>query len=64
MQYEAIVAYDAATQRAFVVNGGDKTLDICDISDPTVPALVSQVNMTAFSRRWARAWTSTLAWLP
>ena len=43
-----IVAYDAATQRAYVVNGGDKTLDILDISDPTAPALVSQVDMTAF----------------
>ncbi|HHY58961.1 MAG TPA: calcium-binding protein [Chloroflexi bacterium] len=43
-----IVAYHAGTQRAYVVNGGDKTLDILDVSDPTAPALVSQVDMTQF----------------
>lgn len=43
-----IVAYHAATQRAFVVNGGDKTLDILDVSDPTAPTLISQIDMTQF----------------
>lgn len=43
-----IVAYHAATQRAYVVNGGDKTLDILDVSDPTAPTLVSQIDMTEF----------------
>ena len=43
-----IVAYHAATQRAFVVNGGDKTLDILDVSDPANPTLISQVDMTQF----------------
>jgi hypothetical protein len=33
-----IVVYHAGTQRAYVVNGGDKTLDILDVSDPTAPA--------------------------
>jgi hypothetical protein len=43
-----IVAYHAATQRAYVVNGGDKTIDILDISDPANPTLVSQIDMTQF----------------
>jgi hypothetical protein len=43
-----IVAYHAGTQRAYVVNGGDKTLDILDVSDPTAPALFGQVDMTPF----------------
>lgn len=43
-----IVAYHPATQRAYVVNGGDKTIDILDVSDPTAPALVSQIDMTQF----------------
>ena len=43
-----IVAYHAGTQRAYVVNGGDKTIDILDVSDPTAPALRSQVDMTPF----------------
>ena len=43
-----IVAYDATTQRAFVVNGGDKTIDILDVSDPAAPQLVSQIDMTTY----------------
>jgi hypothetical protein len=43
-----IVAYHAATQRAYVVNGGDKTIDILDVSDPANPTLVSQIDMTQF----------------
>lgn len=43
-----IVAYHAATQRAYVVNGGDKTIDILDVSDPANPTLVSQVDITKF----------------
>jgi DNA-binding beta-propeller fold protein YncE len=43
-----IVAYHAGTQRAYVVNGGDKTLDILDVSDPAAPALIRQVDMTPF----------------
>lgn len=43
-----IVTYDPATQRAFVVNGGAKTIDVLDISDPSAPALVSQIDVTQF----------------
>lgn len=43
-----IVAYHVGTQRAYVVNGGDKTLDLLDVSDPTAPALIGQVDMTQF----------------
>ena len=32
-----IVAHDAATQRLFVVNGADATIDVLDISDPSNP---------------------------
>ena len=43
-----IVTYDPATQRAFVVNGGAKTIDILDISDPAAPALVGQIDVTQY----------------
>jgi hypothetical protein len=43
-----IVAFHAATQRVYVVNGGDKTLDILDVSDPMAPALIGQIDMTQF----------------
>ena len=43
-----IVAYHTATQRAYVVNGGNKTLDILDVSDPANPTLASQIDMTQY----------------
>ncbi|MCA9153090.1 MAG: alkaline phosphatase, partial [Planctomycetales bacterium] len=43
-----IVTYDPATQRAFVVNGGAKTIDILDISDPAAPSLVGQIDVTQY----------------
>ncbi|HAJ36138.1 MAG TPA: calcium-binding protein, partial [Chloroflexi bacterium] len=43
-----IVAYHAGMQRAYVVNGGDKTLDILDVSNPMAPVLIGQVDMTQF----------------
>ncbi len=43
-----IVAHDPATQRAFVVNATDQTIDVLDISDPASPALVSQIDVTAY----------------
>ncbi len=43
-----IVAYHAGTQRAYVVNGGDKSIDILDVSDPTAPTLISQIDMIQF----------------
>ena len=43
-----IVTYDPVTQRAFVVNGGAKTIDILDISDPVAPSLVGQIDVTQY----------------
>jgi 2',3'-cyclic-nucleotide 2'-phosphodiesterase/3'-nucleotidase/5'-nucleotidase len=41
-----IVAFDSASARAFIVNGGAKTIDILDLSDPTAPMLQNQIDMT------------------
>jgi DNA-binding beta-propeller fold protein YncE len=41
-------AYDAATQRLFVVNGADVSIDILDITDPTAPTLVSRIDVSSF----------------
>ncbi len=43
-----IVAYDPETLRAFVVNGGAKTIDILDFSDPTTPSLIDQIDVTVY----------------
>lgn len=43
-----IVAFDPVTQRAFVVNGGAKTIDILDMSDLTAPGLIAQIDVTEF----------------
>jgi hypothetical protein len=43
-----IVAFDPDTLRAFVVNGGAKTIDILDFSDPTAPSLIDQIDMTVY----------------
>ena len=43
-----IVAYDGASQRAFVVNGGNATIDMLDLSDPTVPTLISQIDVSEY----------------
>ncbi|MDX2140326.1 MAG: choice-of-anchor I family protein [Chloroflexota bacterium] len=40
--------YDAASQRLFVVNGADNTIDILDISDPTAPMMVTQVELSEY----------------
>ncbi len=47
-QAAEIVAFDADTQRAFVVNGGAKTIDILDFSDPTDPSLIDQIDITVY----------------
>ena len=39
-----IVAHDPATQRAFVVNAQAGTVDVLDISDPTVPSKVGTLD--------------------
>mgnify|MGYP001824314370 FL=1 len=41
-----IVAYDAATQRAFVVNANDASVDVLDISDPTDPQKIAAIDVT------------------
>lgn len=43
-----IVAYDAATQRAFVVNAVAATVDIVDLSNPAAPALLDTIDVTGF----------------
>jgi len=43
-----IVAYDAASERLFVVNSDAVTVDILDVSDPTNPSLVNQIDATEF----------------
>ena len=43
-----IVAFDAATDRLFVVNGADFAVDILDISNPTVPSKLSAIDVSAF----------------
>ncbi len=41
-----IVAFDPTSVRAFIVNGGAQTIDIVDLSDPTMPVLVDQIDVT------------------
>ena len=43
-----IVAFDPFTQQMFVVNGVDDTVDIVDVSDPSAPVLVTQVDLSAY----------------
>lgn len=43
-----IVAFDAGTERLFVVNGSEGTLDVLDASDPSSPSLVDQVDLTDY----------------
>lgn len=43
-----IVAYHGATQRAFVVNGGSATIDILDLSEPTTPTLLDQIDVSEY----------------
>ncbi len=43
-----IVAYDAVSQRAFVVNGGNATIDMLDLNDPTTPTLISQIDLSPY----------------
>lgn len=40
-----IVAFDKNSERLFVTNGADKTLDILSISDPSAPSLVGSINV-------------------
>lgn len=41
-----IAAHDPATQRLFVVNGGQHSVDVLDIRNPLLPSLVRTIDMT------------------
>lgn len=43
-----IVAHDPRSQRLFVANGSEGTVDVIDISDPAAPSLVEQVDLSQF----------------
>lgn len=43
-----ITAYDATTERLFVVNGAIGTVDVLNLADPTQPALVGTINVGVF----------------
>jgi YVTN family beta-propeller protein len=43
-----ISAYDATSQRLFVVNAQAATIDILDLSDPTSPTQISQIAVGSF----------------
>ena len=43
-----IVAYDAATRRAFAINSSDNDLAVIDLSDPAAPVLVGKVSLDAY----------------
>ena len=43
-----IVAHDPNTQRVFVVNANSATIDVLDISDPTNPNLINQIDVSPF----------------
>ncbi len=43
-----IPAYDPNTQRVFVVNANSVTIDVLDISNPTNPTLINQIDVSPF----------------
>lgn len=43
-----IVSYDPVSQTLYVVNGYAAAIDILDISDPTNPALLAQIDVTPY----------------
>jgi hypothetical protein len=43
-----IVAHDPATQRLFVVNANDATVDVLDISDPASPSKFGSIDVSSF----------------
>ena len=43
-----IVAHDPETQRLFVVNGANKTIDVLDASDPANPVFAFAIDITPF----------------
>ena len=43
-----IVVYDAGTEQLFVINSDATTVDILNVSDPTNPTLIDQIDATQF----------------
>lgn len=43
-----ISAFDAATRRAFTVNGGDRSFDIVDLGNPALPVRLQRVSTAQF----------------
>jgi hypothetical protein len=43
-----IVDHHPGTQRLFMINGFDQTIDVLDIADPTMPQLVDQIPVDAW----------------
>jgi hypothetical protein len=41
-----IVAHDPANQRLFVINSLDRSVDVLDINDPTIPSLLNTIDAT------------------
>jgi len=44
-----ITAFDASTDKLFVVNSGDASIDVLDLSDPTNPQKLSTIDVSAAS---------------
>jgi len=45
-----IAAHHAGTQRLFVINGNDKTVDVIDFADPANMVLIKQIALSAFGK--------------
>ncbi|PHN03792.1 choice-of-anchor I domain-containing protein [Flavilitoribacter nigricans] len=43
-----IVAYDPGTQRLFFTNADAGTIDVLDISNPSIPTLIQQIDISAY----------------
>jgi DNA-binding beta-propeller fold protein YncE len=43
-----IVAHHPGTQTLYVTNGSTGTLDLIDVNDPTIPTLITQIDLSAF----------------
>lgn len=43
-----IVAYDPASQRLFFTNADSGTIDVLDITDPSTPTLILQINISPY----------------
>jgi len=46
-----IVAYDAATQRLFTVNGASSQIDVLSLANPSVPTLLFSIVLAPFGRQ-------------